>query len=135
MVHLRPADERVQSSCPHMPHLQSLSDIAALDAAIVESRERPVLLFKHSRTCGISCEAYDELHAHLAEHPTGASYKLITVQSHRMVADEVTARLGIRHESPQAIVIRNGDVVWHGSHFKITAAQLKRVLAGPVPAH
>ena len=38
-----------------------------LEAAIAESLERPVLLFKHSRTCGISCEAYDELQAHLAE--------------------------------------------------------------------
>lgn len=116
-----------------MPHLQPLADIAALEAAIAESRERPVLLFKHSRTCGISCEAFEELHMHIAAHPDGASYKLITVQSHRRVADEVTARLGIRHESPQAIVLRDGDVVWHGSHFKITADQLRRVLS-PAPA-
>jgi bacillithiol system protein YtxJ len=113
-----------------MPHLQPIADIAALDAAIAESLERPVLLFKHSRTCGISCEAFDELHAHIAQNPDGVGYKLITVQSHRGVADEVTARLGVRHESPQAIVLRHGDVVWHGSHFRITAEQLKRVLAG-----
>lgn len=112
-----------------MNTLQTLADIAALDAAIAESRERPVLLFKHSRTCGISCEAFEELHAHIAAHPDGAAYKLITVQSHRVVAEEVTSRLGIRHESPQAIVIRNGDVVWHGSHFRITADQLKQVLS------
>ena len=116
-----------------MKTLQPLADIAALEAAIAESRERPVLLFKHSRTCGISCEAFEELHAHIAEHPDGAAYKLITVQSHRNVAEEVTSRLGIRHESPQAIVIRNGDVVWHGSHFRITADQLKRVLSAPAP--
>lgn len=114
-----------------MKTLQPIADIAALDAAIAESRERPVLLFKHSRTCGISCEAIEELHAHIAEHPDGAAYRLITVQSHRTVADAVTSRLGIRHESPQAIVLRNGGVVWHGSHFKITAEQLKRVLAAP----
>lgn len=116
-----------------MKTLQPLADIAALDAAIAESSQRPVLLFKHSRTCGISCEAFDELHAHMAEHPDGAAYKLITVQSHRSVAEEVTSRLGIRHESPQAIVIRNGDVVWHGSHFRITAEQLKQVLAASTP--
>lgn len=112
-----------------MPNLQPLSDIAALEAAIAESAERPVLLFKHSRTCGISCEAFDELHAHIEEHPDGAAYKLITVQSHRSVADAITSRLGIRHESPQAILLRNGSVVWHGSHFRITADQLKAVLA------
>lgn len=111
-----------------MPNLQPLADIAALDEAIAESRERLVLLFKHSRTCGISCEAYEALHAHIAEHPIDVGYKVITVQHHRIVAEAVTARLGVRHESPQAIVIRNGDVVWHGSHFRITAEELKRVL-------
>lgn len=116
-----------------MKTLQPLADIAALEAAIAESRERPVLLFKHSRTCGISCEAFEELHAHIAACPDGAAYKLITVQSHRNVAEEVTSRLGIRHESPQAIVIRNGDVIWHGSHFRITADQLKRVLPPAAP--
>lgn len=111
-----------------MTRLEPLVDIAALEAAIAESRERPVLLFKHSRTCGISCEAFEELHAHIESHPDGVGYKLITVQHHRPVADAVTTRLGIRHESPQAIVLRHGDVVWHGSHFRITAQDLKRVL-------
>ena len=112
-----------------MTKLTSLSDIPALEAAIDESRERPVLLFKHSRTCGISCEAFDELHAHLAQCTADASYKLITVQSHRRVADEVETRLKIRHESPQAILLRDGSVIWHGSHFRITAEQLKKVMS------
>ena len=49
-----------------MPNLTHLSDLDMLEAAIAESAERPVLLFKHSRTCGISCAALDELHAHVA---------------------------------------------------------------------
>ena len=110
-------------------NLQSLQDSAALEAAIAESRNRPVVLFKHSRTCGISCEAFDELHAHMAESGADVGYKLITVQTHRTVADEVATRLGVRHESPQAIVLREGGVVWHGSHFTITAQQLRRVLS------
>jgi bacillithiol system protein YtxJ len=112
-----------------MTKLTALPDIPALDAAIAESRQRPVLLFKHSRTCGISCEAFDELHAHLAASSIDAGYKLITVQSHRRVADEVETRLKIRHESPQAILLRDGSVVWHGSHFRITAEQLNKVLS------
>lgn len=112
-----------------MTQLKPLVDTAALDAAIAESRQRPVLLFKHSRTCGISCEAYDQLHAHIAESGIDAEYRIITVQTHRRVADEVTERLGIRHESPQAILLRDGTVAWHGSHFRITADELKRVLS------
>ena len=101
-----------------------LSDTDELDAAIAESLERPVLLFKHSRTCGISCEALDELRAHVEDGALRAAYKMITVQSHRRVSDEAAARLGVRHETPQAILLRDGRPVWSASHFRITKQQL-----------
>ena len=112
-----------------MKSLKTLPDTAALDAAIAESRERPVLIFKHSRTCGISCEAFDELHAHLADAAAEASYNLITVQSHRGLSDEAAKRLGVRHETPQVILLRDGVPVWNASHFRITAQELTRVLS------
>jgi bacillithiol system protein YtxJ len=112
-----------------MTNLTHLSDLDMLEAAIAESRERPVVLFKHSRTCGISCEALDELHAHLARSRTDATYKMITVQSHRRISDEAAERLGVRHETPQAIVLRGGRPVWKASHFRITADELSRALA------
>ena len=108
--------------------LTHLHDVDALEAALEESRERPVILFKHSRTCGISCEALDELHAHLRHETSRASCKVITVQSHRHVSDEAAARLGVRHETPQAILIRDGKPVWKASHFRITADALARAL-------
>jgi bacillithiol system protein YtxJ len=108
--------------------LTHLHDLDALHAAIEESRERPVLLFKHSRTCGISCEALDELRAHLEQGPPSASCKVITVQSHRHVSDEAAARLGVRHETPQAILLRDGKPVWKASHFRITADALSQAL-------
>ena len=108
--------------------LTHLHDLDSLEAAIEESRERPVLLFKHSRTCGISCEAYDELRSHLDAMSGAAVYKMITVQSHRHVSDEAAARLGVRHETPQAILLRDGKPVWKASHFRITASALADAL-------
>jgi thioredoxin 1 len=106
-----------------------LQDLASLDAAIDESRQRPVLLFKHSRHCGTSFEALDELHAHIeGAKPGSAAYKVIIVQTHRPVSDAVSQRFGIRHETPQAILLRDGKVVWNASHFRITASQLDHVL-------
>jgi bacillithiol system protein YtxJ len=108
--------------------LTHLHDVDALEAAIEESRQRPVLLFKHSRTCGISCEAFDELQSHLDQVTSTAAYKVITVQSHRHVSDEAAARLGVRHETPQAILLRHGKPVWKASHFRITAAALSEAV-------
>jgi thioredoxin 1 len=114
-----------------MTHLTPLNDVQSLDAAIAESCERPVLLFKHSRFCGVSCEALDELQSHLetAEGPT--AYKMITVQTHRPVSDAAAKLLNLRHETPQAILLRDGKVVWNASHFRITAAQLNQILPKP----
>jgi bacillithiol system protein YtxJ len=112
-----------------MKSLIPLVDVQSLDAALAESRERPVLLFKHSRYCGVSCEALDELQSHINAGAGGdAAYKMITVQTHRSVSDAVVDRLGLRHETPQAILIRDGRVVWNASHFRITATQLAQVL-------
>ena len=112
-----------------MKNLTHLSDLDMLEAAIAESLERPVLLFKHSRTCGVSCEALDALHAHLERGGTNAAYKMITVQSHRRVSDVVVEKLGVRHETPQAILLRDGRPIWNASHFRITAQELGRVLS------
>jgi monothiol bacilliredoxin len=111
-----------------MSPLRPLSHIDELDAAIAESRDRPVLLFKHSRTCGISCEALDELHAHAEDFKGSAAYKVITVQSHRQLSNEAAARLGVRHETPQAILLRDGRPVWTASHFRITKDKLDDVM-------
>jgi len=112
-----------------MKSLIALVDVQSLDAAIAESRERPVLLFKHSRYCGVSCEALDELHSHIeARGDAAVSYKMITVQTHRPVSDAAAQRLGVRHETPQAILLRDGKVIWNASHFRITAAQLDQAL-------
>ena len=49
------------------PALKRLSGIDDLDRALAATDERPLLLFKHSFTCGVSAEALDELVSHLNE--------------------------------------------------------------------
>jgi bacillithiol system protein YtxJ len=111
-----------------METVTHLRDAADIDDAIEESRRRPVLLFKHSRSCGVSAEALDELNTHVEQADGTAAYKMVTVQSHRKLSDEMAARLGIRHETPQAILLRDGRPVWSASHFRITASALAQQL-------
>lgn len=110
------------------PDLTPLQRIDELDRLLTESRERPLLLFKHSHSCGISAEALDELLAHLSEKNGEARYAVVTVQTHRDVSNAVAARLGVRHETPQALLVRNGQVVWKASHFRVTAAAVTTAL-------
>jgi bacillithiol system protein YtxJ len=115
------------------PDLKELHDVAELESLLTESHSRPLLLFKHSYTCGISAEALDELVEHL--HVTAAAaglpeprYAIVTVQTHRDVSNAVSARLGVRHETPQALLVRGERVVWAASHFRVTAEALQQAL-------
>jgi bacillithiol system protein YtxJ len=111
------------------PQLQTLERLEELDRLLADSQSRPLLLFKHSYTCGISAEALDELLSHLNETPADAHYAMVTVQTHREVSNEVARKLGVRHETPQALLIKNGQVVWSASHFRVTANAVKGALA------
>jgi bacillithiol system protein YtxJ len=43
------------------------------------------------------------------------------------VSDAAARRLGVRHETPQALLLRDEKVVWNASHFSITASALDQV--------
>jgi bacillithiol system protein YtxJ len=115
------------------PDLTPIHGLDELDYALGESRHRPLVLFKHSYSCGVSAEALDELLTHLAVKRNDARYAMVTVQTHREVSNAIAARLGIRHETPQALVVSDGRVVWSASHFRVNAAALEQALA-QVPA-
>jgi bacillithiol system protein YtxJ len=108
--------------------LNPLHTIEALQEALEESRSRPALLFKHSNACPISSRAYHQFQSYLESADPNVSYYLITVQTDRPVSNEVEARLGILHESPQAILIKDGREIWHASHSKITASSLQAAI-------
>jgi bacillithiol system protein YtxJ len=110
--------------------LTRLQGIHDLDRALVDSQQQPLLLFKHSYTCGISAEALDELQAHIDESKSGGiTFAMVTVQTHRDVAKAISERLGVRHETPQAILVREGRAVWSASHFRVNAAEIQKALA------
>jgi bacillithiol system protein YtxJ len=108
--------------------IKTVETEANLDEALAASSERPVLLFKHSVTCPISANAFREV-KRLLDGEAGADVRMIVVQNARPVSDKVAEVLGVRHESPQAIVLRDGKPVWDASHFKITSRALADALA------
>jgi bacillithiol system protein YtxJ len=110
--------------------LNELTSIEDFNRVLAESSARPVLLFKHSLTCPISARAYREFQAYLEEAEPQVSYHLITVQTARTVSNEAAARLRVVHQSPQAILVRDGREVWNASHFDITASSLAAVIKG-----
>ena len=109
----------------------AMDDPVMLEHLFVHSYNEPVLIFKHSTTCPISAHAYREmqrLDAGPARH-----IHLVVVQTARPLSNEIAARTGVRHESPQAIVLSRGKAAWTASHYDITAAEVERAVRANVP--
>jgi bacillithiol system protein YtxJ len=108
--------------------LNELTTVEELDRALSESAQHPVLLFKHSLTCPISSHAYLEFQTYLESADSRVAYKLITVQTAREVSGSAAEKLGVTHQSPQAILVHNGASVWAASHYAITSESLQEAI-------
>jgi monothiol bacilliredoxin len=103
-----------------------LDDVESLDQLLVRSHTGPVVIFKHSNTCGISSSAY----AHMSK--VDSTVGIVTVQKARVVSDEIERRLGVPHESPQVLIVHRGAVVWSASHGRVRAEVVTAALAQSV---
>ena len=100
----------------------NVDSLEGLERLVADSHSRPVILFKHSLTCGISSGVYREV------SQVAADVNIVVIQTHRDVSNAVATLTGIRHESPQAIVLRDGKPVYHASHYDIEAANIEATL-------
>ena len=99
-----------------------LADTDSLDGFLAQSNGAPAIIFKHSNSCGISAGAYEEM-ARVA-----GQVGLVTVQTARDVSNEIEARTGVEHHTPQVFIIRDGKVMWTASHGRINAASVQAAL-------
>jgi bacillithiol system protein YtxJ len=107
-------------------------DLNALNEA---SREHPVLIFKHSTRCGVSSMALNRIEREWKPaHDRVYDTYFIDLWKHREVSNAVEEHYGIRHESPQALVIDAGTCVHADSHSAIRyghlIAELDRAAGG-----
>ena len=96
-------------------HFLRVENKQSLTELLKRSESTPVIIFKHSTTCPISASAYREM------QQVPNEVNLIEVQKAREVSEELEKKLGIRHESPQVVVVRRGKAVWNASHWQIKA--------------
>ena len=104
-----------------MGNFFKIDDRATLDNLLTDSKEKPVIVFKHSTACSISSRAYREM-----EKLDGVN--LLEVQSAREISRELANLTGVRHETPQVIILRDGKAVWNASHFDVKAADVLKAV-------
>lgn len=107
-----------------------LEDAAQLESIKAESFEHPVLLFKHSTTCSISATALNRLERNWKQENVGTlkPYYLDLLQK-RPISTQIAQSFAVEHQSPQVLIISNGECIYNESHFGISFGEIASVIA------
>ena len=85
------------------------------------SKQRPVLIFKHSTRCSISSMAKNRLDK-LNDTGDAELYYLDLIR-YRPISNKIAADFHVHHESPQTLLIIKGECVFEESHNGISAEE------------
>ena len=94
-----------------------LTSLEQIDAIKLASSTRPQLIFKHSTTCSISKMAFSRFER--AEAPDGIDFYYLDLLSYRNISTAIAEAFQVHHESPQVILVKNGECIYDESHYGI----------------
>ncbi len=116
-----------------MTEMKELTSMEEVGQILEESENKPIFIFKHSSICSISDRALRQYESFIQSYKAEVNdgdflFYLIRIRDHRALSNEIAARTGVKHESPQAILIVKGKAVWTDSHFEISEDKFKQVV-------
>jgi bacillithiol system protein YtxJ len=95
----------------------SLNNPSQLQQIIQHSITRPQVIFKHSTRCPISSMAKNRLEKNTP--PANTDFYYLDLIAYRAVSDQISEDFNVQHESPQVLLIKNGECVYNESHSGI----------------
>lgn len=104
-----------------------LADEAQLTAIKQESTEKPVVIFKHSTRCSISVMVKNRLDK--AEQPDNVKFYYLDLLQHRNISNKIAEDFQVHHESPQVLLIKNGECIYEESHNGIFMEEIAEQIA------
>lgn len=87
-----------------------------------ESKQKPVVIFKHSTRCSISNMAKARLERETA--PEGTIFYYLDLLRFRNISNKVAEVYSVHHESPQVLLIKNGECTYEETHNGISMQDL-----------
>ncbi|WP_452223059.1 bacillithiol system redox-active protein YtxJ [Lacinutrix chionoecetis] len=102
-----------------------LTTVDQLDIISEISKEKTQIVFKHSTRCGISRMVMNQF-VSAYDLDLNADLYYLDLLNYRDVSNETGYKFQIMHESPQLIVVKNGEAVAHASHGAINELDLMK---------
>jgi|SRR5579862_7507244 len=107
--------------------MKDLASLTQFDALLGPS-PGCVLIYKHSTQCGLCDSAIEELRAFEEKNPAAATIYYLDLLAYRDLSKAVAQKLGVRHESPQVIVLKDGKPRAVLNHRAIRVEALRSAL-------
>lgn len=105
--------------------MKHLNSIQQLEEIIAESQNKKIAIFKHSTSCGISRMVHKNFKLDLQNMDLeNTEVYFLDLLSYRNVSNAIAEKTGVKHESPQLIVLDKAKVIHHSSHSSINATAL-----------
>jgi bacillithiol system protein YtxJ len=95
----------------------TLNTIEQLNLIKEASFSKPQVIFKHSTTCSISKMAFSRFER--AEAPNTIDFYYLDLLNYRPISSEIADLFHVHHESPQVLLIKNGECTYDESHYGI----------------
>ena len=118
-------EKEVEKEESRIPWIE-LNKMEQLDQIKLDSKSKPVIIFKHSTRCSISSMAKNRFEN--TYHEVDADIYLLDLISYRDVSNAIAETFSVRHESPQALLIKEGVCVLNESHSSISFKNLAAAL-------
>lgn len=101
----------------------NLTEENQLNELIVQSTTHPQVIFKHSTRCNVSSVVLQRLKA--SKEKAAVDIYYLDLLKYRSLSDKVAEIFNEHHESPQLLLIKNGECVYTESHLGITMKDLQ----------
>ena len=93
-----------------------------------ESFHQSIAIFKHSTRCGTSSMALRQFEKQFEIDNVNVKLYFLDLLSFRDISNEIAIRFQVFHQSPQLIVLKEGNTVHHSSHHQIDAGLLNNLV-------
>jgi bacillithiol system protein YtxJ len=103
-------------------HWIHLTDEEQLQQIISKSQARPQVIFKHSTRCSISAVALQRLQK--TTQPSDIDFYFLDLLANRDLSNRVASIFKVPHESPQVLVVRDGECIYEESHMGISMSEI-----------
>ena len=104
---------------------KNLENETELENLVSFSYTKPQVIFKHSTRCSISTIAKNRIDK---VDSTDIDFNYLDLIAHRSLSNLIAQKFNVHHESPQVLLIKNGEFIFDESHNSIYFQEIVEAL-------